>query len=63
MATKKKKKISKIKSQVQDRMAITFKARSHERIPERIDIHNEGKFDHPCPNSADYDMIYLRGKK
>jgi hypothetical protein len=72
MAVKKKRKAIVFKTQGQERTKGTIKARNQAKLKERnhATIHEPhaldypiGQFTHPAPNSADFDIIYLRGKK
>lgn len=53
----------KLKSQVSDKKALTMKEFNKRPAPETIGYPSSVPFNHPTPNSADFDMIYLRGKK
>lgn len=65
---KKKRKFTKegwdrLKSHVKASLDVTFKERKRMPEPEKIEAPKKNPFDHPYCNPADYDMIYLRGKK
>lgn len=68
MAAKKKKKFTKegwekLKAQVTSRTESIFRDHHRVFVPVPLDVHDKNPFDHPNRNSADHDMIYMRGKK